>query len=133
MPDVPNDREEDCGRKEDQCIDGTAGSSRTGESDGTKNKSNFHKDYLGNEYKVEGYFTKACSTLSMGCDMIQVGNKAKSFFLPIMAETDKYFLDDCIRIIENQPSPFPWLAVLAPKDKVMVLHGIWQFMAPFED
>jgi len=38
--DVPNNREEDCKRKEDQCNDETAGSGGTKQTDGTKNKPN---------------------------------------------------------------------------------------------
>ncbi len=49
-----------------------------------------------------------------------------------MLGKDKYSPEDCIRIIKNQPNPFPWIAVLAPKNKVMVLHSIWHFTTPFE-
>jgi len=129
VTDVPDNQEEDHGRKEDSCINGTGG------SDGTKDKSILQdKTHPGSKYKAEGCFTKACIALSMGCDMIKVlGNKANNFFLLVMAEKDKYSTDDCIRIIKNQQSPFPWLAVLAPKNKVMVLHGIEHFLAPFKD
>jgi len=131
--DAPDDWEEDCGWKEDQCNDKIAGSGRTSQTNGTKNKSNIQdKNNKDNEYKAEGCFTKAYIVLSMGCNMIQVGNKAKNFFFSIMLGKDKHYPEDQIRIIENQPNPFPWIAVLAPKNKVMVLHSIWHFTAPFE-
>jgi len=88
---------EDHGRKEGQHIDGTAGSSRTDEPNSTKNRSIFQdKNYPGNKYKAEGHFTKACVALSMGCNKIQVDNKAKNFFLSIMTGKNKNYPEDYI-------------------------------------
>jgi len=69
--DAPNnDREEDRGRKEDSRIDRTSG------SDGTTDKSILHnKNPTGSEYGAEA---KACIALSMGCDIIKVGNNANT-------------------------------------------------------
>jgi len=118
--DVPNDWEEDHGRKEDQCNDETDGSSRIEQTDGTKNKPEVQdKSNKDNEPKAEGHFTKTCVALSRGCDMIQVGNKEKNFFFSVMSGKDIFYPEDHIRAGENQPNPFPWIVVLAPKNKVM--------------
>jgi len=83
---------------------------QVGRSNRTTDKSILHgKNPARSKYGAEGCFTKACVTLSMGCDMIKVRNGAKHFFFLVMAEKDKYSLEDCIRIIKNQPSLFPWL------------------------
>jgi len=60
------------------------------------------------------------------------GQKGKDFFFSVMSGKDKYSPEDHLRIIKNQPNPFPWIAVLAPENKVMVLHSIQHFTAPFE-
>jgi len=131
--DAPDNREEDRGRKEDHHNDETVGSGGIGQTDGTTNKPETQdKSNKDNEPKAEGRFTKACVAMSRGCDMIKVGNKANRFFFSVMSGKDIFYPEDRIRIGENQPNPFPWIAVLAPENKVMVLHSVRRFTAPFE-
>jgi len=49
------------------------------------------KSDVRDEYKAEGRFTKACAALSMGCDMIQVGKRQKTFSSQSCVIKTKFF------------------------------------------
>ena len=106
--DAPDDREEDRGRKEDQRNDETVGSGGIGQTDGTTNKPDVQeqdKINKDNEPKAGGRFTKACVTLSKGCDMIKVGTKAKNFFFFVMSGKDIFIQKTASELVKISQTP----------------------------
>jgi len=48
-----------------------------------------------------------------------------------MEDKDTFSPTECITSFGEQPAPFPFLAVMGPSNKVVVIHGIQKFVVPF--
>jgi len=56
--------------------------------------------------------------------MVEVANHTKKVFKSLSMCENYYALHECIHLIGGHTSPFPFLAVTAMDNKVVVLHGI---------
>jgi len=56
--------------------------------------------------------------------MVEAANHTKNLFKSLSMSDNYYAPYECIHLIGGHTSPFPFLAVTAADNKVMVVHGI---------
>jgi len=121
--------EEDIWLKEADGTSGRTGRTKRNKDGDNKKPPNRHK----NNDSDDGLFTKACLSSGTGGDMVKAANDIKKFFQTIAAKDKKLRREDRIRMIAEQQTPFPFLAVTETDNKVVVVHGICRLSVPLEE
>jgi len=79
----------------------------------------------------DGSFTKACIELSRGENLVTEIQAVHHVYKKFMEDEDTFSPTECITSFGEQLAPFPFLAVMGPSNKVVVIHGIRKFVVPF--
>ena len=84
-----------------------------------------------NSTKKDAVLTKACIELNHGENVVIEAKTYHQFNEKFLREEDTFSPSERVSIFGDQHAPFPFLAVSAVDNEVLVLHGIRKLVVPF--
>ncbi len=79
----------------------------------------------------DGVLTKACIKLNHGENVVTEAQTCHQFSEKFLKDDDTFSPSKQVSIFGNQHAPFPFLAISAKDNEVLVLHGIRKLVVPF--
>jgi len=76
-------------------------------------------------------FAKVCFEIGSGNNLVVAAQKATHIVESLYGIGVNMDTETRIQIVEEQPAPFPLLAVMNPGNKIVLLHGLRRFTVPF--
>jgi len=76
-------------------------------------------------------FAKVCFEIGSGNNLVVAAQNATQIVESLYGVGVNMSMANRIQILEEQPAPFPLLAVMNPGNKIVLLHGLRRFTVPF--